>query len=167
MSGDWPPRKTRESPPPWEGPQLRQLHGADFTRWDGAGAHGFGSLGMHGSAVSGGLVGHDTRTCWLGAAGLGNGKSFGSHFSSGAVRFELRGELRSVGFVSVGAEGTVVRSSAIPSSYVTDFTDPHGHADAAGDRPLLWQSELNIHRCEAVPQRCRGGLVLQRGQKPF
>ena len=82
-----------------------RLHRAEFTRRDLAGAHGFGSLGTHGSAVSGGLIGHHTRASRLDAAGLGHGSGFGSHFSAGAVRVELQGKLRAIGFVSMGAKG--------------------------------------------------------------
>ena len=84
---------------------LWQLHRvADFARRDLAGAQGFSSLGTHSSAVSGGLVGHHTRTSRLLAAGLCHGSGFSSHFSTGAVGFELGGELRSIGFISVGTK---------------------------------------------------------------
>jgi hypothetical protein len=81
-----------------------QKESTTFTRRDLAGANGFSSLGAHSSAVSRGRVRHHARACWLGAAGLGHGGSFCSHFSAGAVRLELRGVLRSVSFVSVGAK---------------------------------------------------------------
>jgi hypothetical protein len=38
------------------------------------------------------------------AAGLGHSGGFGGYFGAGAVGFELGGELRSIGFVSVGAK---------------------------------------------------------------
>ena len=81
-----------------------QLHGAEFAVGDLAGAQGFSSLGTHSSAVSGGCVGHHTRTSRFLAARLGDGSGFSGHLSAGAVRFELQGELRAVGFVSMGAK---------------------------------------------------------------
>ena len=83
---------------------VMRLDGAEFARRDLAGAHGFGSLGTHSSAVSGGFIGHHTRASRLDAAGLGHGSGFSSHFSAGAVRVELQGKLRAIGFVRVGAK---------------------------------------------------------------
>ena len=81
-----------------------QLHGAEFTVGDLAGAHGFSSLRTHSSAVSGGLISHHTRACGFDAACLCHGSSFGRHFSAGAVRVELQGKLRAIGFISVGTK---------------------------------------------------------------
>eukprot|EP01037_Dinobryon_pediforme_P010314 gene10314-10381_t len=76
---------------------LWQLHRvADFARRDLARAQGFSSLGTHSSTVSRGLVSHHTRTSGFDGAGLGHSSGFGSHFSAGAVGFELGGELRSI-----------------------------------------------------------------------
>ena len=50
----------REVPPPWEVPQLRQLHGAEFAVGNLAQTQRFSSLGTHRSAVSRGRVGHHT-----------------------------------------------------------------------------------------------------------
>ena len=80
---------------------------------DLAGAHSVSSLGTHCSAVSGALVGHDTRTSGLDRAGLGHGSGFRLHFSAGAVGFELGGELRSIGFVSVGAKEAKAATAAM------------------------------------------------------
>eukprot|EP01036_Dinobryon_divergens_P039415 gene39415-51949_t len=81
-----------------------ELHGAEFARRDLAGAQGFSSLGTHSGTVSRGLVSHHARTSRFDGTGLGHGSGFSSHFSAGAVRVELQGKLRAVGFISVGAE---------------------------------------------------------------
>ena len=52
--------RTARMPPPWEVPQLRQLHGAEFAVGDLAQTQSFSSLGTHGSAVSRGRVRHHT-----------------------------------------------------------------------------------------------------------
>src|SRR3990167_2952439 len=88
-----------------------QLHGAEFAVGDLAGAHSFGSLGTHCSAVGVGLVGHDARACGFHAVGLGFHEDFGLHFSAGAVRVELQGELRAFCFVSVGKRSESGNSS--------------------------------------------------------
>ena len=97
--------------------QLKQLvyplHGAEFAVGDLASAHGFGSLGTHCCAVGVGLVGHDARACGFHAVGLGFHYGFGLHFSAGAVRVELQGKLRAIGFVGMAPNEAKAATAAM------------------------------------------------------
>src|SRR3989344_3359560 len=81
-----------------------QKESTTLTRRDLASAQGLSSLGTDSSAVGRGLVGHHTRTSGFDRAGLGDGGGFSLHFRAGAVGFELGGELRGIGLVSLGTE---------------------------------------------------------------
>jgi hypothetical protein len=94
----------REVPPPWEVPQLCQLHGAEFAVGDLAQTQRFSSLCTHRSAVSRRRVRHNTGTSRFLAAGLGHGSCLSLNFCTGAVGIELKSVLRAIGFISLSTK---------------------------------------------------------------
>ena len=86
-------------------PHRLASHGvADFAVGDLARANGFCGLGTHGSAVGGGLVGGNARASRFHAVCFGFYHGLCADFGAGALGFELGRKLRSISFVSVGAQ---------------------------------------------------------------
>ena len=86
-------------------PHRLASHGvADFAVGDLACANSFCGLGAHGSAVGGGLVCGNARASGFHAVRFGFYHGLCADFGAGALGFELGGKLRSIGFISVGAQ---------------------------------------------------------------